>query len=88
MVLPVIGKFMHLTKWEERIMKQTTTRAFCLILGVLMLFSFAACGKNDPAPPDTASEGAGQQEASEIKSPKTISMNLWDLVYDEQDGWI
>lgn len=69
-------------------MKQTKTRALSLILAVLMLFSFAACGKNSPESPDTASEGTDQQKAAEMKSPKTINTNLWDLVYDEQDGWI
>ena len=69
-------------------MKQTKTRALSLILAVLMLFSFAACGKNNPESPDTASEGTDQQKAAEMKSPKTINTNLWDLVYDEQDGWI
>lgn len=69
-------------------MKQRKTRIFCLLLAVLMLFSFVACGKNDPAPPDTSAKGSDSQQTAEMQSPKTINTNLWDLVYDEQDGWI
>ena len=42
------------------------------LLVVLMLFILAACGGDS---------------TDKLKSPKTINAKLWDLVYDEADGW-
>jgi predicted small lipoprotein YifL len=69
-------------------MKQTKARIFCLFLTALMLFSLTACGKPEPETPEPATEEAEQEVSSEAKSPKTINANLWDLTYDEADGWV
>ena len=69
-------------------MKQKKTRILSLFLAALMLLSLSACGKKEPEPPDATPEGTGQKEPAEMKSPKTINTNLWDLSYDEQDGWV
>ena len=69
-------------------MKQITARILCLLLAALMLLSLTACGKKDPPPPDTEPEGSDQEDPGEMKSPKAIQTNLWELTYDEADGWI
>ena len=53
----------------------------CLLLATLMLFTLAACGEE-------GTEGTEQKEPVEMQSPQTIHTNLWDLTYDEQDGWV
>lgn len=56
----------------------------CLLLAILMLFSLTACGGDNSLP-----EGDGGNSSSqEMVSPKTINTNLWDLTYDEADGWV
>ncbi|MDY3014619.1 MAG: hypothetical protein SOR61_05420 [Evtepia sp.] len=48
-----------------------------LVLAALMLLSLTACTKEEKKAP-----------APEAKSPKTVNAALWDLVYDEADGWV
>ena len=69
-------------------MKQTKRRILCALLAALMLFSLTACGKKDQETPDPAPAESDQQGSAEMKSPKTINTNLWDLTYDESDGWV
>lgn len=66
---------------------KTRLRISCLLLASLMLFGLTACGKEAPDTSDSAPEGTDQEVSAEIKSPKTINTNLWDLTYDEADGW-
>ena len=68
-------------------MKQSKRRTLCLSLAALMLFGLASCGKDDPKPDPTPVETA-QEKPAGTDSLKTIHTNLWDLSYDEQDGWI
>ena len=59
-----------------------------LFLAALMLFSLTACGKDSPEPSST-SEGTEQTKPPvEAGSGTTINTNLWDLTYDEADGWV
>lgn len=48
----------------------------CLLLAAVMIFCLPACGK----------EGDG--ETAEVKDGQTVNATLWDLVYDDQDGWV
>ena len=63
-------------------------RISCFLLAVLMLFSFAACGKDSPEPTQTP-EGTEQTAppAATVEGT-TIDATLWDLIYDEADGWV
>ena len=63
-------------------------KIFCLLLAVLMLFSLAACGKGDSGEQGQKSGEDDQKFSAEMKSPKTLDACLWDLTYDEQDGWV
>ena len=67
---------------------KTKSRLLCSLLAALMLFSLAACGKKEPETPGPAPAESSQQGSAEMKSPKTINTNLWDLTYDEADGWV
>ncbi len=82
-------------------MKRTKMRMLCLILTALLLIGLAACGRSDPPPMESSEEdGAGSASsqasatteqnanAGEMVSPKTVDTTLWDLSYDEADGWI
>lgn len=60
----------------------------CSLLAALMLFSLTACGKDSPEP-SAAPEGTDQTKPLvEAGNGTTIHTNLWDLTYDEADGWI
>lgn len=48
----------------------------CLLFAALMLLSLTACSKEEPEPEVV------------MESAKTINASLWDLVYDEKDGWV
>ena len=67
---------------------KTRLRISCLLLAALMLFSLTACGNPEPETPEPAPEETEPEVSSEAKSPKTINANLWDLTYDEADGWV
>lgn len=69
------------------------TGFLCLILTAIMMFSVTACGKEEPEAPKPETKKEVQEEkkqevSAELKSPKTISTNLWELSYDEGDGWL
>ena len=67
---------------------KTKFKLSCLFLAALMLFSLTACGKDNPEPSST-SEGTEQTKPPvEAGSGTTIHTNLWDLTYDEADGWV
>ena len=60
----------------------------CSLLAALMLFSLTACGKDSPEP-SAAPEGTDQTKPLvEAGNGTRIHTNLWDLTYDEADGWI
>lgn len=48
----------------------------CLLFAALMLLSLTACSKEE------------QEPEVVMESAKTINASLWDLVYDEKDGWV
>lgn len=48
----------------------------CLLFAALMLLSLTACTKEE------------QEPEVVMESAKTINASLWDLVYDEKDGWV
>lgn len=60
----------------------------CLLFVTLMLFTFTACGKDTSETQGQTSVGTKLEIPASMKSPKTVNANLWDLVYDEEDGWI
>lgn len=74
------------------------TEFMCLFLTVLMMTGFTACGTNDPEEPEQKVEETqkteqiqdenSQKTSSEEEFTKTIETSLWELSYDEQDGWI
>ena len=73
---------------ERRMAMKTKFKLSCLFLAALMLFSLTACGKDNPEPSST-SEGTEQTKPPvEAGSGTTIHTNLWDLTYDEADGWV
>lgn len=60
----------------------------CLLFPILMLFSLTACGEKDPESSQTP-EGIEQTTPPvETAAGTTINTNLWDLTYDEADGWV
>lgn len=59
-----------------------------LFLAALMLFSLTACGKDSPEPSSTSEETEQTKPPVEAGSGTTIHTNLWDLTYDEADGWV
>ena len=63
-------------------------RLSCLLLGAVMLFSLAACGKKGGDTTDPKESGGDSEFSTELKSPKTMTTSLWELVYDEADGWV
>ncbi|MCI5691294.1 MAG: hypothetical protein MR286_10575 [Clostridiales bacterium] len=52
-----------------------------LLLAALTLCPLTACGQHDPAP-------EGREPSAAMRSPKTVNASLWELTYDEQDGWV
>lgn len=78
-------------------MKPAKLKILCPLLAALMLFQLTACGGGTPeapastAPTAPASSTATTQEkppAPAAESTQTIQTNLWDLSYDEADGWV
>ena len=59
-----------------------------LFLAALMLFSLTACGKDSPEPSSTSEETEQTKPPVEAGSGTTINATLWDLTYDEADGWV
>ena len=59
----------------------------CLLFTTLMLFTFTDCGKDASETQEQTSAGTKQEIPASVKSPKTVNASLWDLVYDEEDGW-
>ena len=55
----------------------------CLFFAALMMFTVTACSKSETETEPEVKEPSMQETAS-----KTINANLWDLSYDEQDGWV
>lgn len=47
----------------------------CLLLAAAMIFCLPACSKD------------GEETSAEVKDGTTVNANLWDLVYDDKDGW-
>ena len=64
----------------------------CLLLAALLLLALAACGKDSPEPSQTPSQtpkGTEQTKPSaQPAAESTINTPLWDLSYDEADGWV
>ena len=76
----------------------------CLLFAALAMSSLAACGKGGSetqgqtqqeaakeTDKETVKETAKEttkEAAAEAEALKTIDTNLWDLSYDEQDGWV
>lgn len=76
-------------------MKQQCKQMLCLLLMAALILTLAACGGKDDAAPTTAgSVESTTQSTKPTDSPveggtkKTISATLWDLTYDEADGWV
>lgn len=71
---------------------KTKFKLSCLFLAALMLFSLTACGKDNPEPSQTPSQtpkGTEQTKPSaQPAAETTINTPLWDLSYDEADGWV
>ena len=63
-------------------------RISCLLLAALMLFALAACGKDSPEPSSTPEGSVETKPPVEAENETTINTNLWDLTYDEADGWV
>ncbi|WP_394267242.1 hypothetical protein [Anaerotignum sp.] len=47
----------------------------CLLLAAAMIFCIPACSKD------------GEGTSAEVKDGITVNATLWDLVYDDKDGW-
>ena len=60
----------------------------CLLLAALMLFALAACGKDSPEPSQTTEGTAQTTPPAEPAAGTAIEATLWDLTYDEADGWV
>ena len=60
----------------------------CLLFAALMMFMVTACSKNETETEPEVKEPAKQETPAEETASKTINANLWDLSYDEQDGWV
>lgn len=77
-------------------MKNQIKQLLCLLMALVMVFSMAACGGSDdkkttkdPASSTDAPDVTDTtQEATEPIVGTTISTALWDLTYDEADGWV
>lgn len=69
-------------------MKQTKHKFMCLLLAALLSFGLASCGKDTSEPSKTPEETEPTSSSAEAVAGTTINTTLWDLTYDEQDGWI
>lgn len=63
-------------------------RMTCLIFAALMAFTVTSCGKSTPSTEGQTSEGTEQSTSTGTESSKTINTKLWDLSYEEEDGWV
>ena len=63
-------------------------RILSLLLAALMLFSLAACGGKDGPEPSQTTEGTEQTPPPVETAGTTINAALFDLTYDEADGWV
>lgn len=59
-----------------------------LLLAALLLFSLTGCGKDSPESSQTPEETEQTTPPAETVAGTTINAALWDLTYDETDGWI
>lgn len=59
-----------------------------LLLAALLLFSLTGCGKDSPESSQTPEETEQTAPPAETVAGTTINAALWDLTYDETDGWI
>lgn len=68
-------------------MKRTKIRFLCLLLTALMLLILTACGKDHP---EQSSASAAEPASSPVEevAGTTINATLFDLTYDEADGWV
>lgn len=64
-------------------MKNQLKHLLCLLTALVMVLSMAACGGS------SEKEDAGQsQNSTSPADGTTLSTQLWDLIYDEADGWV
>ena len=75
-------------------MKKKTGLTF-LIFAALVIAGFTACGKNTQETKEQTQgtkaetqEETEQETSAALQSAKTLNTSLWDLTYDEQDGWV
>lgn len=59
-----------------------------LLLAALLSFSLTGCGKDRTEPSQTPEETEQTTPPAETVAGTTINAALWDLTYDETDGWI
>ena len=59
-----------------------------LLLAALLSFSLTGCGKDSTEPSQTPEETEQTTPPAETVAGTTINAALWDLTYDETDGWI
>ena len=76
-------------------MKPAKLKIFCSLLAALMLFNLTACGgETEATSVSTAptSNGASTVQekppAAATEAMQMLHTNLWDLSYDEADGWV
>ena len=67
---------------------KTRLRISCLLLAALMLFALAACGKDSPEPSPTPEGTEQTKPPAQPAAESTIHTPLWDLSYDDADGWV
>lgn len=69
-------------------MKRTKIRFLCLLLTALMLLILTACGKDHPEQSSESEAPAPASSSVEEGAGTTINATLFDLTYDEADGWV
>ena len=60
----------------------------CLLLAALMLFALAACGKDSRSRAQRRKERSRQSHLRSRRLNQRYIHPLWDLSYDEADGWV